>query len=87
MYRFHGIDPIFFEKEIRVTLQQIGGGMRDALITLLERREREGLGPLMKLGDGTQFHTIESIRAEPPGFYLFERRDDICATEIGRAHV
>lgn len=80
MYRFHGPDPVYFEREIRVALQQIGGGTRESLLLLLERREREGLGPLMKLGDGTQFHTFDSMRREAPGFFLFERRDDVCAT-------
>jgi len=75
MYRFHGPDPICFQSEIRVTIQQIG--YMDGQAMRRHRAER-GLGGLLKTGDGSQSLSLEDL--ETPVYGLFERQDDWSAT-------
>lgn len=71
-YRWHGRDPIVFERELRVTLQQIGavavpkGGA--ALRERLERTGRVAGGGWLALGGALE------------AFGICERQDDVCAT-------
>ncbi len=65
LYRFHGPDPVYFQKRIRVTVQQMGGGNRLEL-------EKE-------FGDRLVFSPKNHPRRNPDdGFFL--RSDDYCAT-------
>ena len=71
-YRWHDPDPIVFERELRVTLQQIGAvAVPRGQAALRERIEREGRvagGGWMQLEGGLE------------AFGICERRDDVCAT-------
>ena len=64
LYRFHGADPIYFQKELRVTTQQIGYGLREKA----------------KEFYGENFKEMKAAGAEPdsPSCY-FERHDDYCS--------
>ena len=72
-YRWHLLDPIVFERDLRVTIQQIGSmfflpGQEDALV------EYEKENPVA--GEGW-------IKGTIPGVYAWgiaERVDDYCAT-------
>ncbi len=75
-YRLHGPDPIYFDDEIRVTIQQIGCCSREDVRTVLTGGVTD---KLMELGDGTKFIDIENIDAMAD-YVLFEREDDWSAT-------
>ena len=62
-YRLHGPDPVYFEKDIRVTIQQIGFPTRKPLIELLKK---SGHTALVKTGDGTQMMTLEGLEKGEP---------------------
>lgn len=65
LYRFHVPDPVYFQRRIRVTLQQMGGGLRTELAPVF--------------GDSLVFSPKAHPRRHPEdGFYL--RSDDWCAT-------
>ncbi|HQA00681.1 MAG TPA: DUF2961 domain-containing protein [Phycisphaerae bacterium] len=75
-YRFHLPDPLFFHKDIRVTIQVMGGPSYEQMIEAL------GKDPslkFMKAGDGTQFYTREELEKEPKRAEVMERIDDHCA--------
>ncbi len=75
-YRLHGPDPIYFDNEIRVTIQQIGCGSREDVKALFA----DGMvDKLMVLGDGTNFIDIDNIDTMAD-YVLFEREDDWSAT-------
>ncbi len=82
MYRYHGPDPIFFEREVRVTLQAIGGAGRDVLLALVRQRREQGLPPIVRCGDGSEIFTEEMLHERSAPFHLFERHDDVCATAL-----
>jgi Protein of unknown function (DUF2961) len=71
-YRWHDPDPIVFERELRVTLQQIGAVAvpkgKAALREQLEREERVAGGGWMATGGRLE------------AFGICERQDDVCAT-------
>lgn len=75
-YRLHGPDPVYFYKDIRVTIQQIGCYRKDIMI---EHMKNSDTKQLIMTGDGTRVFTLEDV--EKYGDYgLFEREDDWCAT-------
>lgn len=71
-YRLHGPDPIYFHKDIRVTIQQLGCYEKG----MLQEFWKANPGKKFILGgDGTQEMTPEKL--ETAGQYgLFEREDD-----------
>ena len=74
-YRLHGPDPVWFHKEARVAIQQIGHGNAPQLARMLEEG---GLAELPLAGGGTL--SPEDLRAWPADRgQLFERQDDWCA--------
>ena len=75
-YRLHGPDPVYFAKDIRVTIQQIGCPDRNALI---QHMKKSGHTSLLRIGDGTQKMTLEGLEKGEP-LSTFEREDDWCAT-------
>jgi len=76
-YRLHGPDPIYFHKDIRVTIQQIGCfGKED----MAQHMKDTGLAELVKCGDGSEVWTVENIEAMDYHCGIFERTDDWCAT-------
>jgi hypothetical protein len=71
-YRWHDPDPICFERELRVTLQQIGAvAVPRGHTALRERLEREG----RVAGGG-----FLPLRGALEAFGICERQDDVCAT-------
>ncbi|MBI2424709.1 MAG: DUF2961 domain-containing protein [Candidatus Hydrogenedentes bacterium] len=83
-YRYHIPDPVYFQKDIRVTLQQIGGDMKGAVIKMLDKgvellpvsiNDENGFTRLL---DGD---TPLDIRKDklPTGWTNFYRRDDMSA--------
>ncbi len=76
-YRLHGPDPIYFHRDIRVTIQQIGCFGKQQMI---DHMKQTGLKELVALGDGTGRLTIADIEAMDYHCGFFEREDDWCAT-------
>ena len=70
-YRLHGPDPIYFHKDIRVTIQQIGCPTEDVNYFLKKSGKK-----LERVGLNT-FSTKETDKNQE---FLFERSDDWCAT-------
>lgn len=76
-YRLHGPDPVYFQENIRVTIQQIGSGdpqqMIDALLA-------SGRTELDAPGYGSPRITLAHLRSGQIYTHNFERHDDWCAT-------
>jgi len=77
-YRFHVPDPVYFHKDIRVTIQTLGGGMSKAALAKDMRANPDK--KYMKAGDGKQFYDVEELEKGEDIFVLIERDDDYCAT-------
>jgi hypothetical protein len=76
-YRLHVPDPIYFHKEIRVTIQVMGGpGYRQ----MLEAMDKHPGLKIMKTENGTEYYTREELEANPQRSNVVERVDDYCAT-------
>ncbi len=67
-YRFHGPDPIYFRKDIRVTMQQIGCWGPDSKKAMIEA------GTTLYTA-GAEMHKID-LPNNKGQYGLFERRDD-----------
>ncbi len=77
-YRFHVPDPVYFHKEIRVTIQTLGGGMsKTALVKDMKANPDK---KYMKASNGKQFFDIDELEKGDDIFVLIERDDDYCAT-------
>jgi hypothetical protein len=76
-YRLHVPDPVWFHKDIRVTIQVMGGPSFKAM---LEAMDKDPSLKFMKAGDGTQYYTREELAAHPERSDVMERTDDCCAT-------
>jgi hypothetical protein len=76
-YRLHVPDPVWFHKDIRVTIQDMGGPSYKAM---LEAVDKDPSLRFMKAGDGTQYYTREELAAAPNRAEVMERVDDFCAT-------
>jgi hypothetical protein len=65
IYRFHIVDPVYFQERIRVTVQQMGSALKSKVLPLY--------------GDKLIFSPKNHPRRNPEdGYYL--RSDDVCAT-------
>ncbi len=65
LYRFHVVDPVYFQKRIRVTVQQMGSTHKKNVLPIY--------------GDKLIFSPKNHPRRDPDdGYYL--RSDDVCAT-------
>lgn len=84
-YRYHVPDPIFFHKDIRVTLQQIGGAMQEFVKEMLANGVE-----ILPISVGTPDTHVNLLESDPPkslddpdipyGWTNYYRRDDVCAT-------
>ncbi|OOQ60844.1 glycoside hydrolase family 172 protein [Mucilaginibacter pedocola] len=82
-YRYHVPDPVFFKTALRITMQQIGGAMRDSVM----RYQKEG-APLIPvtISSGKLYHyykpgqVVTLNKNMPDGWTNFYRRDDIAST-------
>ncbi len=78
-YRFHVPDPIYFDKDIKVKIQVLGGAMLKA--GLLKDMESNPSVRYMKAGKPGEHWSVEEIKGiEEEFFVLVEREDDYCAT-------
>lgn len=83
-YRFHIPDPVYFEKDIRITWQQIGGGDSKLVRELINKGAK--LKPVTV--DGTKFIRLQEMRNPPAindrdfpdGWVNFYRTDDYAIT-------
>ncbi len=76
-YRLHIPDPIWFHKDIRVTIQDMGGPGYRAMLDSMDRNP--GLR-FLKAGDGKEYYSREELAAHPNSSNVMERTDDYCAT-------
>jgi hypothetical protein len=76
-YRLHGPDPVYFHKELRVVIQQLG--CPPSKKDVIEFMKKSGVDKWMVGGDGTGWYTLESLENDGP-LGLFEREDDWCST-------
>lgn len=76
-YRLHIPDPIWFHKDIRVTIQNMGGPGYQAM---LDDMDKDPSLKFMKAGDGTEYYTRAELAAHPNWSDVMERSDDYCAT-------
>lgn len=82
-YRYHVPDPIWFKKNCKVVLQQLGGGERDSV-----RSYQLAGAPLIPVTTDTgriiyhyeQKQIIQLDSTLPKGWTNFYRSDDVCAT-------
>jgi len=70
-YRWHVADPIYFERELRVTIQQIGMNMFFA-------GQEDDLAAARPAGSGYEPSTVPGLLAAG----ITERSDDYCATDF-----
>jgi len=85
-YRYHIPDPVYFNEDIRVTLQQMGGGSKKQVLAL----QKKGI-PLVpvsvstanqgffRLLDEEDFTNLENHKTPLGGWTNFYREDDVCA--------
>ena len=83
-YRYHVPDPIYFHKDIRVTLQQIGGAMQEFVKEMLA-----GGVEIQPISVGAENAYVNLLESDPPktlddpdipyGWTNYYRRDDVCA--------
>jgi len=84
-YRFHVPDPVYFSKDIQVTIQQIGGSSKTNVMKM--RKENIPLGPV-SVAWGTEF--VGLLDLDPPvelenhpcpdkAWTNYYRQDDVCA--------
>lgn len=76
-YRFHIPDPVYFHKDIRVTIQDMGGLPYKLM---LEAMDKDPTLKFMKTGAGGEYYTREELEKEPDRGEQVERTDDYCAT-------
>lgn len=83
-YRYHVPDPVFFEKDCRATIQQMGGVERDAILRMLHNGME--VQAVSVIGPGPEQHNLLDGTAEPDikkygnAFCTYYRRDDVAAT-------
>jgi hypothetical protein len=83
-YRLHVPDAVYFHRDLRVTLQEIGGGDREVVLGLMHRRVA-----LKPVTAGTADGSVRLLEANPPPrldeprfaghWVLFYRSDDYSA--------
>jgi len=76
-YRFHIPDPVYFYKDIRATIQVMGG---PSYRQMLEALKKDPSLKFMKAGKGDEYYTREELEKEPNRAEVMERLDDYCAT-------
>ena len=84
-YRYHIPDPIYFKTDLKVTIQQMGGSMKNDVIDLMAQGVE--LIPVTVQNDDTMVHLYEPGQvndlSDPnliDGWTNYYRRDDVSAT-------
>ena len=86
-YRFHVPDPIYFQKGIRVDLQQIGGAPKNDVIAMLDRGVKltpVTVDPGRRTGFVQLLTSGRSVKdpSMPDGWTNFYRSDDVSAVAL-----
>ena len=86
-YRHHVPDPIYFHRDIRVTIQQIGGAMQEFVKEMLD-----GGVEIIPISVSTPDSHVNLFDSDPPrmlddpdipyGWTNYYRRDDVCAVAL-----
>jgi len=76
-YRFHAPDPIYFHKDIKVTIQALGGANAKHLLQDMKANPKQ---KYMKAGKGDEFFSQKEVDEMGDAFVIVEREDDYCAT-------
>jgi len=76
-YRFNVPDPIYFHKDIKVTIQALGGAIAKHLLQDMKANPKQ---KYMKVGKGGDFFSQKEIEDMGNNFTSLEREDDYCAT-------
>jgi hypothetical protein len=71
LYRWHALDPVYFHEDIRVAIQQLGGGFMKEFKDMGEKAEKLIAEGLVDLGKPI---------SDAHEFLVFERSDDMCST-------
>ena len=86
-YRYHMPDPIYFREECRISIQQIGGGSKSAMLKLKEAGARfeivsvdKNAKGFIKLYEQNPPIALEDDIIEMDSWCNFYREDDFCAT-------
>ena len=85
-YRFHIIDPIYFQKDIKITIQQMGGTQKGNIKKMM--KEKKPALPVCYIAgdDATQYNFSDGITSFDDDKYddgtwtNYYRQDDVCAT-------
>jgi len=93
-YRYHVPDPIYFDRDIRVTIQQMGGDGKSKIIQMLEEgrsitpvsaawRDEEGTHHFAGLLEGETPIDIREFSQAPNGAWTnYFREDDVSAVAL-----
>lgn len=76
-YRFHIPDPLYFQEEIRVTIQVMAGSKYS---DMLKAMDQDPNLKFMKAGKGDEYYTREELQASPDRAKAVESQSDYCAT-------
>jgi len=76
-YRFHVPDPVYFHRDIRVSIQALGGATTKSILDAMTKNPDQ---QYMKASDGSQYFSTEELETAEDYFVLVERVDDYCAT-------
>lgn len=83
-YRYHGPDPVYFHRDLRVTLQQMGGADKVQVMKMIEQGAE--LRPVtiegMPLLEGEAPKGLDDPSLPAAGWTNFFRRDDVCAAAL-----
>lgn len=86
-YRFHIPDPIYFDEDCRITLQQLGGAGKKNLLeiekkgaSILPTGLHPSTGPIYMLEEKNREINWRSDEYADGMFITFYREDDVCAT-------
>ncbi len=81
-YRYHVPDPVYFHKDIRVTIQQMGGASKNKILELMQKGvpmdpvtvvSESGLVKLLELSPKPR---LEDVKSAPDAWTNAYRRDD-----------
>ena len=84
-YRFHIIDPVYFQKDIKVTIQQMGGTQKGNIKKMM--KEKKPALPVCHIdGNAKQWNFLDGSASFDDDKYddgtwtNYYRQDDVCAT-------
>jgi len=85
-YRYHIPDPVYFDKDCRVTIQQMGNDTKEAVLRMVDKGipitpvlvDHGGAEKFLPLLDGRHSPDLKQD-PEPGGYVCYLRRDDVSA--------